>query len=85
MGFGLVPAMGPRLRAKARRGHAETPAKGAREVRRLAEADEPGHVADGDRWLLREQLRRDRHASGEQVLVKARLAELGVRALQLAR
>ncbi|HEY2571204.1 MAG TPA: hypothetical protein VGI27_07015 [Solirubrobacteraceae bacterium] len=74
-----------RLLAKARRGHAEAPAKDARKVRRLAVADEPRHVAHRDRRLLGQEPRRDRHASRLQVLVEARLAELRIRALQLAR
>jgi len=45
-------AVRPRLRAKARRGHAEAPAKDAREVRRLAIADQPRHVAHRDRRLF---------------------------------
>jgi hypothetical protein len=78
-------AVRPRLLAKARRRHAEAPAKDAREVRRLAVANEPRHVAHRDRRLLGEQLRRDRHAPRDQVLVEARLAELRIRALELAR
>jgi hypothetical protein len=75
----------PRLLAKARRRHAEAPAKDAREVRRLAIADQPRHVAHRDRRLLGQQLRRDRHAPRQQVLAEARLAELPVCALQLSR
>jgi hypothetical protein len=75
----------PRLLAKARRRHAEAPAKDAREVRRRAVADQPRHVAHRDRRLLGQELRRDRHAPRQQVLVEARLAELGISALQLAR
>jgi hypothetical protein len=78
-------AVHPRLLAKARRRHAEAPAKDAREVRRLAVADEPRHVAHRDRRLLGQQPRRDRHAPRHQVLVEARLAELRVCPLQLAR
>jgi hypothetical protein len=78
-------AVRPRLLAKARRRHAEAPAKYAREVRRLAIADQPRHVAHRDRRLLGKELRRDRHAPRHQVLVEARLAELRIRALQLAR
>jgi hypothetical protein len=75
----------PRLRAKACRRHAVAPAKRPREVRRLAVAHEPRHVAHRDRRLLREQLRRDRHAPRRQVLAEARLPELRVCALQPAR
>jgi hypothetical protein len=78
-------AVRPRLLAKARRRDAEAPAKDAREVRRLAVADQPRHVAHRDRRLLSEQLRGDRHAPRQQVLAKARLAELPISALQLAR
>jgi hypothetical protein len=78
-------AVRPRLRAKAHRRHAEAPAKDAREVRRLAVAHQPRHVAHRDRRLLGQELRRDRHAPRHQVLVEARLAELRVCALQLAR
>jgi hypothetical protein len=78
-------AVRPRLLAKARRRHAEAPAKDAREVRRLTVAHQPRHVAHLDRRLLGQQLRRDRHTPRQQVLVKARLAELRIRALQLAR
>jgi hypothetical protein len=78
-------AVHPRLLAKARRGHAEAPAKDAREVRRLAVAHQPRHVAHLDRRLLGQQLRRDRHAPRQQLVVEARIAELRVCALQLAR
>jgi hypothetical protein len=78
-------AMRPRLLAKARRRHAEAHAKDAREVRRRAVAHQPRHVAHGDRRLLGQELRRDRHAPRQQVLLEARLAELRVCALQLAR
>jgi hypothetical protein len=78
-------AVRPRLLAKARRRHAEAPAKDAREVRRLAVTDQPRHVTHRDRRLLGQELRRDRHAPRQQVLAKARLAELPVSALQLAR
>jgi hypothetical protein len=54
-------------------------------VRRLAIADEPRDVADGDRRLLGEQLRRRAHPPCEQVLVEAQLAELRIRALNLPR
>jgi hypothetical protein len=53
-------AMRPRLRAKARGRQAEMLAKDAREMRRLAIADEARDVAHGDRRLLDEQLRGDR-------------------------
>jgi hypothetical protein len=78
-------AVRPRLLAKARRRHAEAPAKDAREVRRLAVADQPRHVAHRDRRLLGQQLSRDRHAPRHQILVETRLAELRICALQLAR
>jgi len=78
-------AVRPRLLAKARRRHAEAPAKHAREVRRGAVADQPRHVAHRDRRLLGQELCRDRHAPRQQVLAEARLAALGVRPLQLAR
>jgi hypothetical protein len=54
-------------------------------VRRLAVADEPRDVADGNRRLLGEQLRRRAHPPREQVLVEAQLAELRIRALNLPR
>jgi hypothetical protein len=54
-------------------------------VRRLAIADQPRDVANGDRRLLGEQLRGGRHASREQFLVKAHVAELRIRALHLTR
>jgi hypothetical protein len=44
--------MGARLLAKARRGQAVALAKDAREVRRLAIADEARDIAHGDRRLL---------------------------------
>ncbi|HST33139.1 MAG TPA: hypothetical protein VLJ80_06420 [Solirubrobacteraceae bacterium] len=78
-------AMRPRLLAKARRRRAEAPAKDAREVWRLAVANQPRHVAHLDRRLLGQELRRDRHAPRQQLLVEARLTELRVCALQLAR
>jgi hypothetical protein len=73
------------LRAKARRRHAVAPAEHAREVRRLAVAHQPRHVAHGDRRLLGQQLRGHPHAPRLQVLLETRLAELRVGALQLAR
>jgi hypothetical protein len=54
-------------------------------VRRLAIADQPRDVAHGDRRLLAQQLRRCRHAPGEQILGEAEVAELRVRTLHLAR
>jgi len=51
----------------------------------MAVADQLGDVAHGDRRLLGQKLRGRGHASREQVLVKARLAELRVGALHLAR
>jgi hypothetical protein len=54
-------------------------------VRRLAIADQPRDVAHGDRRLLGQQLRRCRHAPGEQILGEAEVAELRVRPLHLAR
>jgi hypothetical protein len=71
--------------AEARRRQAIALAKDAREVRRLAVADEPRDIAHGNRRLLGEQLRRSGHAPRVQVLVEAQLAELRVRALDLAR
>jgi hypothetical protein len=76
---------GQRELAKARRREPVAAAKGAREVRCVAVADQPRDVAHGERRLLAEQLRRGVHAPREQILVKARLAELRIRALQLAR
>jgi hypothetical protein len=73
------------LLAKARRRLPVALAKDAREVRRVAVADEPRDVAHRDRRLLGEQLRRGRHAPRVQVLVEAQLAELRVRALDLPR
>ena len=73
------------LLAKARRRLPVALAKDAREVRRVPIADEPRDIAHRDRRLLGEQLRRSRHASRVKVLVKAQLAELRVRALDLAR
>jgi len=80
-----MPAVRPRLRAKAGRRHAVAPAEGACEVRGLAVADEPRHLAHRDRRLLGQQLRGDRHPPPQQVLLKARVTELGIGALQLAR
>jgi hypothetical protein len=73
------------LLAKARRRQAVALAKDAREVRRVAVADEPRDVAHRDRRLLGEQLRRGRHSPRVQVLVKAQVSELRIRALDLAR
>jgi hypothetical protein len=72
-------------RAEERRRQPETAAKRSREVRRLAVADDPRNRRDRDRRLLGEQLRRRRKAPPAQVLVEAQLAELRVRALDLAR
>jgi hypothetical protein len=72
-------------RSEQRRREPEAAAKRRREVRRLAVADEPRDRRDRDRRLLGEQLRRRRQAPAAQVLVKAQLAELGIRALHLAR
>jgi hypothetical protein len=63
---------------------AEAAAEGAREVRRLAVADQPRHVCHGDRRLLDQQRRGGAHAPLEQILVKALVAELRVGPLQLA-
>jgi hypothetical protein len=71
--------------AKAGRRQAVALAKDAREVRRVAIADQPRDVAHRDRRLLGEQLRRGRHAPRVQILMEAQLAELRVRALDLAR
>jgi hypothetical protein len=54
-------------------------------VRRLAVADQPRDVAHGDRRLIGQQLRGGAHASRQQILVKAQLAELRVGSLHLAR
>jgi hypothetical protein len=78
-------AVRPRPLAVARGWHAEALPKRAREVRRLSIADQPRNVAHRDRGLIGQQLRRDRHASRKQVLLKARVAALRVGALQLAR
>src|ERR1700736_2136491 len=67
-------AMNPILacdRAESSGRAAEAAAEGAREVRRLAVADQPRHVGHGDRRLLDQQRRRGAHASLEQVLVEA--------------
>jgi phenylpropionate dioxygenase-like ring-hydroxylating dioxygenase large terminal subunit len=64
---------------------AEAATERAREVRRLAVAHKTRHVGHRDRRLLDEQCRRGAHAPLEQVLVKALAAELGIRALHLAR
>ncbi len=58
-------AMRPGLLAIARGGYAEAPSERPREGRRLAVANQPRHVAYRDRGLIREQLRRDRHAPRE--------------------
>jgi hypothetical protein len=50
--------MRARLLTKARRRHTVALAKDAREVRRVAVADEPCDIAHRDRRLLGEQLRR---------------------------
>jgi hypothetical protein len=54
-------------------------------VRRLAVADQPRDVGDCDRRLLGEQLCGGAHPLRAQVLVKAQLAELLIRTLNLAR
>jgi hypothetical protein len=54
----FVRAVRARLLTKARRRQAKAFAKDAREVRRVAVADEPRDVAHRDRRLLGEQLRR---------------------------
>jgi hypothetical protein len=58
-------------------------AKGLGELRRLAVADPVGHVAHG-RASASEHVGGAFHAHGRQVLAKGRVADLGVRALQLA-
>jgi hypothetical protein len=77
--------MRSRALAKARGRESVAAAKGAREVRRVAIADELRYVAHAERRLLGEQLCGRGHAPCEQILVKARLAELRIRALDLAR
>jgi len=77
--------MGARLRPEARRRQAVAAAKRAREVRRLAVADQPRDVRDRQRGLLEQQPRSHRHAPRAQVLVERRLAKLRIRPLQLPR
>jgi hypothetical protein len=72
------------LLAKARRCETVAAPERAREVRRLAVADEPRDIRDGDRRLLGQQLRGRRHPPRQQILVKAELAELRIGALHLA-
>jgi hypothetical protein len=81
----LVRAVCAGLRAKARRRQAVALAEDPREVRRLAIADEPRDIAYWDRRLLDQELCGCRHPPRVQVLVKAQLAELRIRALDLAR
>ena len=69
--------------AEARRGQAVAASERAREVRRLAVADQAGDVAHRDRPLLDQQLGRRRHPPGEQILLEGDLPELRIRALQL--
>jgi hypothetical protein len=54
-------------------------------VRRLTKADQPRHVADRNRRLLDQQLRRRAQPSRVQVLAEGRLAELRVGPVQLPR
>jgi hypothetical protein len=77
--------MRPRAGAKQRRREPEATAEGKREVPSLAIADDLRDRRDRDRRLLDQQLRRRRQPPGAQILVKARVAELGIRALHLAR
>jgi hypothetical protein len=77
--------VGARAGPEQRRGEPEVAAKRRREVGRLAVAHEPRDRRDRDRRLLGQQLRRRRQATPAQVLVEAQLAELRVRALDLAR
>jgi hypothetical protein len=72
------------LLAKARRRETVAAPERAGEVRRLAVADQPRDIRDGDRGLLGQQLSGGCHTPCKQVLVKAQLAELRVRALHLA-
>jgi hypothetical protein len=75
-------AVRARLLAEARRWHSVALAKGAREVRRMAIADEPRDVAHGDRRLLGQELCSDRQPPREQVLLEGRI-ELRIRPLNL--
>jgi hypothetical protein len=77
--------MRQRRRAEARRPRAVAAPERAREVRRLAIADQPRDVAHGDRRLVAQQLRRRGHAPRAQLLLERRVAELGERALHLPR
>jgi hypothetical protein len=76
-------AMCPRLLAKARRRQAVALAKDAREVWRLAIADEARDIAYRNRRLLGQELRCDRQPTREQVLLKGRI-ELRIRPLDLS-
>jgi hypothetical protein len=77
--------MRPRAGAKQRRREPEAAAEGKREVRGLAIADDLRDRRDRDRRLLDQQLRRRSQSPSAQILVEARVAELGVCALHLAR
>ena len=74
-----------RLLAKARRREAVAAAERAREMRRLAVADQTRDIAHRDRPLLDQQLGRGGHPPREQVLLEGDLAELRIGALQLPR
>jgi hypothetical protein len=79
-----LSAVGTSSRPEQGRGEPEAATKRRREVGRLAVADEPRDRRDRDRRLLGQHLRRRRQAPAAQVLVEAQLAELRVRALDLA-
>jgi len=59
--------------------------KRLREVGRLPVADQARYITYRDRPLLDQQLSGRGHPSREQILMEAGLAELRIRALQLAR
>ena len=71
--------------AKARRRQAVAAPERAREVRRLAVADQARDIAHRDRPLLDQQLGRGGHPPREQILLEGHLAELRIGALQLPR
>jgi hypothetical protein len=52
---------------------------------RLAKADQPRHIAHGDRRLLDQQLRGDIQTAAQQILAKGPLSKLPIDTGKLAR
>ncbi len=83
MGGSRPPRIVSSLSPKPRRRQPVAAAKRLGEVRRLAEANQPGNVADWDCWLLDQQLRSHAQPATQQILTECHIPELRVRSADL--